>query len=184
MPLTYAGQRITATHLSLDYAQADTSATTVTAITTTQLSSSYTVPAGDALTGTCYRITAFGTGTWPNPVTTLDLGLSFAGTNAGGNLNISGSAFSAGITFRWHATGLVIIATTGASGTYKNDIDVRINQFTTLTPSVALAYAVSSTGTNAVDTTAANSLYITAIWGASNGGSITCNGTVFEKLGG
>ena len=97
--LVLAGQPITPAVLNRIYGTADTTAHTVNNTTFANLSSSYNLPAGDALAGTAYRLTTFGNGTWGSTQQTLTLACALAGTQIGTTPAIVSTALSASAAF-------------------------------------------------------------------------------------
>jgi hypothetical protein len=184
MPLTVAGQKITASLLSLDYAQADANSHTQATASYVDISSAYTVPAGDALVGTCYRITCAGTGTWGS--TQQDMGINQLFGPSG---NISHLAFSASAAFNWSAVCTWVIVTTGVSGTVNGWFDVTATETASVPDGLGaatntLTVTRSASGTT-YDTTAAQVLALQTRWASTTGSpTMTCTTTTFEKLGG
>lgn len=187
MPLIYAGQRITATALSQDYAAGDTSTITVTATTFTSLSQAFTIPGGDAQVGDAYRLSAWGTGTWGSTPQGLGFQMSFAGTGEGNNFIGSGN-LSASQPFAWEADILLQCQSTGVSGNWwyrargtVTETNNTINVGTAGDQSVPWTFANGFVR----DTTASSALVLQAKWGLATGApTLTCNATMFEKLGG
>lgn len=181
MPLAYAGSRVTAGLLSEDYTDGSATGNTVTAATITDLSPTFTIPAGDPQPGTAYRLTCFGTGTWGSTAQQLQLEAYVAGaaiTNAG----IPAATFNTSEGFAWKVTVDIVIATTGTGGTYTIHQDCAAS--TTAASSRGNTPQRNSSG-NAINTTVSNAVVVRAVWASMTGApTITCDGAVFEKLGG
>ncbi len=181
MPLVNAGQRVTAALLSEDYTDTDTSSHTVTASSFTQLSPYFSVPANDPQVGTAYRITAWGTGTWGSTVQQANF--SFAQNNASQTTaGMASGSFSTSQAIVWRWTALIVIQTVGSGGTYEVAHEVFASQASAGTTT---NFAVRATTGNAIDTTSSNTFGLGFSWAATTGApTITCQGGLFEKLGG
>lgn len=87
------------------YGFADTTTTTVTAAAAANLSSVYTIPAGEAYTGAAYELQCGGSGTWGSTQQQLTLAMAMNGTSfgSGGSGKVAASALSASAAFYWTA---------------------------------------------------------------------------------
>lgn len=88
------------------YGFADTSTTTVTAASAANLSSVYTIPAGEAYTDAAYELKCGGTGTWGSTQQQLTLAMALNGTSfgSGGAGHVAATALAASASFFWSAT--------------------------------------------------------------------------------
>lgn len=87
------------------YGYADTAVTTVTSASANNLSSVYTIPAGEAYTGAAYELTCGGSGTWGSTQQTLTLAMAMNGTSFGssGSGKVAAAALAASAGFFWNA---------------------------------------------------------------------------------
>lgn len=193
MPQVFAGQRVTAALLSLNYALADIGAVTVTAASLTDLTASFTVPAGDAAAGNIYEVEAWGNGTWGSTAQTLTFQTVFGNNNTfAGAVTLGTNYMAVSTAFRWHVTCRVICLTTGAGGTWTSELhgQCSVNNANLLTSGSSSANATSgftaceSSGSVTLDTTIAQGLKIQAAWGATTGApTITKRAAIQRKLG-
>lgn len=187
-PLVLAGQTITPAILNRIYGQADGVTHTVNGTAATVLSSTYTIPAGDAQNGTAYRISSFGQGTWGSTAQALTMRSMFAGSTVGTSPVISASAIGSGATFQWRASVTLICVSSGSSGTWVASLDGTLNQTANaILPGTAADNVVSFTGcttsTVTQDTTIANTLAVGASWASATGTpTLSSVGTLFEKV--
>jgi hypothetical protein len=181
MPLVLAGQRVSAAVLSEDYTDTDTSSHTVTANSFTQLSPYFSIPANDPQVGTAYRVTAWGTGAWGSTAQQGNWSLALNNSSVSTAGLASGSfATSQSIVWRW--TGLIVIQTVGSSGTFELVHEAFASQNSSGTTT---NFAVRATTGNAIDTTGSNTFGLGFSWNATTGSpTVTCQGALFEKLGG
>jgi hypothetical protein len=183
MPLTYAGQRVTAELLSEDYSNADTNSTTVTAASATALGAAYSIPASDPAVNTVYRLVAFGTGTWGSTQQQLNL-MSYL---AGAQVNSAGFAaatFATSQAFDWEAEWILIISVIGSSGTCNCKLKAAVTATSASSADQGDQTLRVSSG-SAIDTVVANTIQIYASWASTTGApTLTCDGGYFEKLGG
>lgn len=185
--LVLAGQTITPAVLNRIYGTADGVGHTVNNTTFAQLSSSYTIPAGDAGNGTAYRLTTFGNGTW-GTTEAIYFTTALAGTAIGTAPEIAGAEFSSAAAFDFEVESLLICVSNGSSGTWVARIRGTLTQSANaITIGTAADNSVSFSGTvhTAVtqDTTIADAFAIQAKWAGTTGSpTLTCVGTLFEKV--
>lgn len=152
--------------------QGNVSSHTITA--NNVITDGWAVPAYDSQVSTAYRLTAWGTGTQAATPTTLQMAGNFGSTNYAAA--VSGTGFAAGgAAFTWKAEIIFICVTTGAGGTCVVSMSAQIRSGTTSTTLVG-----EQTGI-AFDTTASRTFYMSATFGAA--ASLTCDGSLFERLG-
>jgi hypothetical protein len=169
--------------LARNQPQSDTTSRTITSATYQSLSTTYNVPGDDPQPGTTYRLTCFGTGTWGSTV--QDLAFSQLLGVAG---NVAHTSFAASAAFSWKARCEWIIAAAGASGSANVSVDFLIAE--TASPPDGLAAAtnavsaVRSLNPVTFNTTVTQALGLQARWASATGApTITCFGTLFERLG-
>jgi hypothetical protein len=166
-----------ASHLSL----ADNSAITKTGVTFTDITKAWSVPANDAIANSCYRIKAFGNGTWGSTAQQLNFALELGTGIQILTLGIPSNAFAISTNFNFDVEGEIIVLTTGAGGTVVGKLRVSISSnavdLTGISP--------VRTGTGlAFDTTAAKTFAIQADWASTTGApTLTCRGSTFERIG-
>ena len=180
-PPFLAGERLTASALNHMYAAADASNRSVTAATMTPISSQYAIDAFDAAVGTTYRLSCWGVGAQGSSAQTLSFR---ANTIAGSGLNlvtIANSFCATTAQFRWFARMTTTCAATGSGGTITGFLEGLVIQTGVTTPSIQF----NSEWTGSAINTATNwGIEIDCEWGSVTGTpSITCNGTLFERLG-
>lgn len=188
--LVLAGQSITPSVLNRIYGIADTTSHTVNGTASAQLSTVYNIPAGDALTGTAYRITTFGNGTWGTSGTAsaLTVACNLAGTNIGITPTIAGTALSTSAAFDFEFCAKVVCVTTGSSGTWRGIISGGVSE--TANPTLPGAVADNTVDIRGVthtavtqDTTVADGLAVFANWtGTAGSPTLACVATIFEKV--
>lgn len=159
-----------------------TGPTTVANTTTETVIATGTIPAGDAVAGAIYRMTAYGvassTGT-PNFTITARLG-GVAGTSMA---SIGASATASGISGRpWHAVYYLRCVSTGASAVWSPTFVVYHN-LTTAAQTGNNIQLPNSTANQTVDSTVSEAMVLTWIWSAaSSSNTATCTGVVFERV--
>jgi hypothetical protein len=176
-----AGQRLTASALNHMYGSGDATSRSVTAASETQLSSQYTIAANDAAVGTAYRLSCWGTGTQGSSPQSI----SFRANTIGGsglNAVTTGSGFaSASAQFRWWAEMICLASAIGSGGTITGFLRGAVEQISVTTGSVAFN---SEWDGNSVNTAANWGIEIDCAWGSTSGApTITCKGTLFERVG-
>jgi|SRR5580698_1741461 hypothetical protein len=185
--LVLAGQTITPAVLNRIYGTGDAVAHTVNNTSYAQLSSIYAIPASDAQSGTAYRLSTFGNGTW-GTAEALTIAVGLAGTEIGTTPVISGSAFSNAAAFDFELNATLICVTNGTSGTWVAKIrGVLTQSANSVLPGTAAdntADVVGCTHTAVTqDTTIADNFGVYAKWAGTTGSpTLSCVGTLFEKV--
>ena len=181
MPTFLAGQRLTASALNHMYAAADASNRTVTAATMTPISSQYAIAANDAAVGTAYRLTCWGVGAQGSSAQNLSVR---ANTISGVGLNlvtIDSGFCSTTAQFRWMARMTTVASAIGSGGTITGFLEGLVVQTGVTSPSINFNSEWSG---SAINTSTNWGIEIDCEWGSVTGTpSITCNGTLFERLG-
>ena len=188
-PLIQAGQDLQAgqgqAQLSQYYGYADTTQTTVTAASSTSLSTVYTIPANEPYAGAAYELHCGGYGTWASSgpqALTLSPFLG-SGTITGTARVIAAAAFSASAAFQWSAV-IEITCTDGVSGwqaSWQGAVVETANALNPGTNAVPAAGATSASYTAAVSS--ALSVALKAQWATTTGApTLTCVRTVFRKV--
>ena len=190
--LIYAGQPLVAGtgpgELNQYYHFADANVTTVTADTLANLSSVYTIPAGEAYADAEYEILASGNGEWGSTQQQLTLQVALAGNALGAGVQIGKDLFNTSQNFRWSATGRLICVTTGTSATWIYAMDMIISVYNgTILPGTPANNSASGTDSITAaatqDSTVANTVAIQAVWGSATGApTITCRKTRWSKV--
>lgn len=156
--------------------------TTVANTTSETVIATATIPAGDAVAGAIYRMTAYGvastTGT-PNFTITARLG-GVAGTTMA---SIGASATASGISGRpWHAVYYLRCVTAGASASWSPTFVVYHN----LTTAAQVGNNIqlpNSTANQTLDSTVSRAMVLTWIWSAASASNTaTCTGVIFERV--
>ena len=184
--LVLAGQTITPAVLNRIYGMADTVAHTVNNTSYAQLSSSYSIPAGDAQPGTAYQLCTFGNGTW-GTAEAITFTTALAGTQIGTAPQVAGAVFSNAAAFDFEIWVRLVCASNGSSGTWMSSIKGTLTQSANaITPGTAADNTVSFAGTTHTsvtqDTTIADALVIQAKWAGTTGSpTLACAGTIFQK---
>lgn len=174
--------------------QVDVSATLQTNNTTySRICNVWTIPAGDAVQGTVYRLSTFGTGSTGATVETLQLQIAGLGTGVAA-FTIGSSNFSANQEFYFDLVATLVVTETGSSGIVTGSIRLNLGAFNTAGTAVN---QISTTGTQmaggfagmgAVSTavpTAASNMTVQMKWGGpSTGQTFESYGSVFERIGG
>lgn len=183
-----AGQRLTAALLNQYYGYADTTPTTVTQATIQNLSSVYTIPAGEPQIGSAYELDCGGNGTWGSTRQNLTTGFYLAGTQIGVNQTIDFSVFSSSAGFRWAARIIVVCASTGVSGTWYGQETFTLTQIAgNVIPGTAANNTIPAADANqnavTVSTASAIGVALRCQWASVTGGpTITCRHTTFRKI--
>jgi hypothetical protein len=162
--------------------QADGTSATVTGTTFTSLTRAWPIAAREEAAGTVYKLTASGRGVWGSVPAQLNFRWLLLG--AAGAVSIAAGAFGAGQAFNWALTALVRVTATGTAGTCDTVVQGGLTAATaTLTAASSVPVVVTSTKT-ALDSTVAHTFALQARWLAGGtGGTITCDGSVFERAG-
>lgn len=166
----------------------DATTHTVTQASLTNLSSALSIKANDPAVSTCYRIYAWGDGTWGSTQQPLTFEADL-GANSLGNNTIAGTALPVSQGFRWGCWVYVICTATGAGGTAQGGLfgaisvtGTNLGQFTANSNSLPIVAGAPAGA--AWDTTANQSFRLRANWQSTTGApTITCEGTTFERLG-
>lgn len=177
---TAAGQ------LNQYYGNADTTATTVTAAAYTNLSTVYTIPAGEAYAGASYLLSCGGYGTWGATQQALDLLLYIGSSVTGCNPAVSSVALAAGATFAWS----IIAELTCADGVSAWQATMQgglVQTNNAISPGTAADNGIPlAGGTTAAHTASVSSSIAVAVqarWGATTGApTITNVRTRFSKV--
>ena len=190
-PLIAAGQLLQAgqgqAQLSQYYGNADTAQTAVTSASLVNLSSVYTIPAGEPYANAAYELSCAGYGVWGSTQQALTLSpLLGAGAITGTARVIASTAFSASAAFHWSVV-IGITCTDGVSGwqgSMAGSVAQTANAIlpgTAADNSVALAGATSASYTAAVSS--ALSVCLQAKWASATGSpTLTCVRTTFRKV--
>ena len=159
-----------------------------TAITLTDLGS-WTIPAGDAAVGAVYEIEIWGNGSQGTSQQALGLQVVFGGNNMATvtfGINAAGGASS---QFRLWVVGRAICHSTGAGGLWTTFINATVARFDASpqlsagNANFATGTSSESTGSTAVDTTAAQTLGVSAAWGsATSGPSLTSRVAIAKRI--
>lgn len=171
---------LTLAKLAQNAPQSDTTSRTVAVASTAQLSSSYPIQAYDAQVSTSYRLICFGTGTWGTTAQQLQL-YAYVGGTLIANAGIPAATFNTGEGICWRVSVTIMITSVGTGGSFTLHEDVAAS--TSLASSRGNTPQRNSSG-NAINTTVSNAVVVQAAWAAGpTGSTITCDGTLFERLG-
>lgn len=152
---------------------ADTTVTTITL--NNDVTKTWNVPALDWNVNTAYKLIAWGHGTQAAVATTLGFSVDKGGGGSFASATSAAGFAAANAAFKWKIEAIIICATTGAAGTLVISMSAQIYSGITSTVLVGEQTAV------AINTTIANTFQIRATFGAN--ASITCDGSIFEKVG-
>lgn len=151
----------------------------------------WSIPAGDAVEGTCYRLTTFGVGQWEAEV--LDLAPAALGctwldnpiTGGGNGMSIGADLMAAGASFQWECVATLIVNQTGASPIVTCIVRMSIDQYgQNEQPGTDGGVFVGAFNSSTM-ATGASSMVVQHKWSASNASqSLTSWGSVFERIGG
>jgi hypothetical protein len=190
-PLILAGQDLQAgqqqAQLNQYYGYADTAQTTVLATTLTNLSSMYTIPAGEAYAGASYELECSGFGTQASSGgPTLTFAMTTGGGAFGGQPVIGGANFSASQPFRYWLK-FKLVCQDGVSAWWCSLAGNVAVSGTNLLPGTggaqAIAVADANTGVRTQPVSSAISVAIQAKWSsAANGPTVTNTLTTFRKV--
>lgn len=176
-----AGNRTTAGLLNHMYAAFDATSHTVTAATQTQLSSQYVIAANDATTSNAYRLTCWGTGTQGSSAQTIAFRANTIGGSGLNSVTTANSFCATSQTFRWWARMTCGISAIGSGGTITGFLEGALEQISVTTGSNPFN---SEWDGNSQNTAANWGIEIDCAWGATTGApTITCKGTLFERVG-
>jgi hypothetical protein len=147
-----------------------------------------TIPSGDPVAGSIYRLTAFGEGQWSSAQEQLNLFLNLAG-NAVAEVGIGATAFADSAAFWWEADGTVCCKATGATATWTGRLRITVTQtanaatgFNSAANSVTAAGNTGS-ATVTASTEAPAVFQLAAVWAATTGApTISKYTSYFEKV--
>lgn len=185
--LIVAGNDLTAGLLNQYYGMADTTTTTVTAAATTTLSTAYTVPSGEPVVGSTYRLSCGGYGQEGSTSQQLTW-IFYFGSAVGSSPTIGSNNWANLATFRYFAWFEITCTSTGAGATWWGSMGGCMTQTNN---NVIVGTAANNTvpfaDANATAHTAATTGSITAqiqvAWGSVTGGpTITNQYTTFRKI--
>lgn len=167
------------------YGFADTATTTVTAASAANLSSVYTIPAGEAYTGAAYELTCGGSGTWGSTQQQLTLAMALNGTSfgSGGAGHVAATALAASASFFWSATYELTCVDGVSSWNCKLTAIVgegtnAANPGTATTNTIPLVVMLNHTAS----VSSAITVAVQALWGATTGApTLTNSMTRFRK---
>ena len=189
-PLILAGQDLTAgqgqAQLSQYYGYSDATATTVTATAATDLSTLYTIPAGEPYAGAAYELSCAGFGTWGSTQQALTLNpLLGSGAVPIGRV-IAATAFSASAVFNWSVI-VEMICSDGVSSWQVSYLGAIVETASPLAPGTAATNAVPfAAATSSAFTAAISSAVPVAFqakWASATGASTITNvRTSFRKV--
>ena len=185
--LVLAGQTITPAVLNRIYGTADSIGHTVNNTSYAQISSSYSIPAGDAGDDTAYRLSTWGNGTW-GTAEAITFTSALAGTQIGTAPQIAGGQFSNAAAFDFELETSLVCVSNGSSGTWVARIRGTLTESANaITSGTAADNSVSFTGCTHVtvtqDTTIADAFVIQAKWAGTTGSpTLSCVATLFEKV--
>jgi hypothetical protein len=172
--------------LSQCYGAADTSTTTVVAAAATNLSSVYTIPAGEAYVGAAYELSCGGNGTWGSTQQVLTLAMALNGTSfgSGGAGKVAAAALPISAAFFWSAR-YTLVCVDGVSS-WNCTLDATVaeqannaNPGTASTNTIPLTVTLNHTATVASAITVA----VQALWGSTTGApTLTNSRTNFRKI--
>jgi hypothetical protein len=186
-----AGQALTAGQgqgqLSEYYGLADVNSTTVTAAASTNLSTPYTIPAGEPYAGAAYELHCAGFGVWGSTQQNLTLA-PFLGSGTVGSPTrvVAAAAFSISATFQWAVT-LEFTCGDGVSAWQVSLSGSIVETAAALNPGAAGTNAIALAGATTTAYTAAVSSALPAAlraqWASATGApTITCVRTTFRKV--
>lgn len=181
--LALTGTNAALTIGSATYRNALSSGPTTVANTVTEtVIATATIPAGDAVAGAIYRMTAYGTASstgTPNFTINARLG-GVSGTTMAG---IGASPTASAISGRpWHAVYYLRCVSSGASASWSPTFVVYHN-LTTAAQTGNNIQLPNSTANQTVDSTVSQAMVLTWTWGtASASNTATCTGVVFERV--
>jgi len=194
--LWVAGNDMTASLLNQYYGFADTTFTTVTAATQTQLSTSYSIAANEPSAGSAYTVDFGGNGTWGATQQTLVFGLSIGGVALLASVTIGAQAFSASAAFRFAGVARFAWNQVGASGNVLADIMGNLTQTANnvappgtytqgnFQSANSIGFADANTAASAtINSTVSTAVFVTCAWGSTTGApTLTNRKTIFRKV--
>lgn len=183
-----AGDLITTAVLNRIYGQADTTAHTVTATSFTDLSTVYTIDAGDAAADTAYRLTTWGNGVQGSTQQALTFAAALAGTQIGTTPAIASTALAANAAFDFRVQVNLVCVSPGPSATWIAEISGLVTQSANpVLPGTAADNTVPFTGCThtaaAQDSTVDSTFSVQAKWASATGApTLTTRATLFERV--
>lgn len=186
--LYLAGTSLTPAILNQYYGNADTGATTVTAIAAANLSTVYMIPSGEPSVASAYELWCGGNGVWGSTQQALNFGFYLNSTQVGVGQTIAAAAFAANAIFRWTARVQVTCVTTGGAATWYGAMEGTVTQTAnSILPGTAADNTVSLADANITAVTAATNAPITvavkAFWASATGApTLTNRFTIFKKV--
>jgi hypothetical protein len=190
-PLILAGQALTAGQgqgqLSQYYGYADANQTTVTATGPANLSTLYTIPAGEAYAGAAYELSCGGYGTWGSTQQLLLFtALVGATTLTTSNATAAAASLSVSAAFRWQAT-VRIVCADGVSAWWGSVTAILQQSANPVLPGTAADNSIPLAGSNTSAHTASVSsavpFSVQCGWGSTTGApTITNAWTTFRKV--
>ena len=163
------------------YGNADTASHTVTAATGTNLSTAYTIPAGEATTASAYELCCGGTGTWGSTAQALTIDAKLNANSLHSGRQIGSNVLSVSTPFVWSAC-LKIICVDGVS-LWQGSWSLEMNQTTNPGTNANAVIGDSSTSSVTASVSSPIAVVFQAQWASTTGApSITCSWTTFRKV--
>jgi len=166
--------------------QTDTTAKTNANNGTQLMTVAWAIPANDAVVGTIYEVEAEFNGTFETATLGFKPNLSGTVETTSGGDTIGGGFFSAGQAFSGHITLKAMITTAGSSGKVSLFIDggIGINANRSSGSNNNNAYLSSQSTSVAFDTTSAQTIAISSVWGSSVASqTVSCGGSQLTRKG-
>jgi hypothetical protein len=195
--LYVAGEVPTADKLNQYYGNADATPTTVTAASQTRLTTSYSIPAGEASAGSGYVINFGGSGTWGSTQQLISFTLVIGSTILfSGSMSLGAQAFAASAAFRFSGRAEFVVNTGGATGNVMGSFMINMTETANAVAppgtytqgnfqgqaTYGLADSVTA-ASSAIDFTAANAVVVKCGWASATGSpTITNRSTIFQKV--
>jgi hypothetical protein len=147
-------------------ALADTATRSNTTAGLVQISQGWTIPANDMVAGATYKVHIYGNGTQGTTQQTLQFEFVIGGINT--SLTFPATFAPISGAFRWHTTITIVCKTNGATGTVflHGEVIVTAVNFVAVNSD---ALNVMGSGTQILDTTAANIIALFSAWGSTTG---------------
>lgn len=153
-----------------------------------QLTNQWSIPGGDGLVGTEYRLSAYGNVTMPGAALQAPHWSVQAFGSVIATVAVAAAALSAGVVYQWQLTARVMVSVTGTTGTILASTAgslaaAGVNLIPGTTAQNAVALAGFNSGTT-VNTTADTTISVTGGFAAGSAGqSLDCYASSFERLG-
>lgn len=178
------------------YGKADTATTAVTAASATRLTSSYTIPGGEAAVGSAYEIRFGGSGQWGSTQQTLTFSVTVGSVVVFANIVLGASALAASANFRFAGHVCIVWDAVGASGDVSGSSMISVTQtansvvppgsYTQGNWAAQGSYVLTDANgalSSAIDSTADQVFVVKAAWGSATGGpTLTNRHTIFRKV--